>query len=100
MPMSWTGRVIGWPWNDHFIMAGVSIVGAIASTSSPATALIRAMTSSEFRKPSKSRDSTMTSARTPWSRSRIFSENPAITEFTTIIVATPSITLITLASAM
>jgi hypothetical protein len=28
------------------------------------------------------------------------SENPAMTELTTIIVATPSITLITLASAM
>ena len=36
MPMSWTGLVIGWPRNDHFIIAGVSIVGAIATTSSPA----------------------------------------------------------------
>ena len=36
----------------------------------------------------------------PCRRSRILSANPAITEFTTIIVATPSITLITLAIAM
>ena len=100
IPINWTCRVIGWPWNDHFIRAKVSIVGAIATTSSPATVLIRAITSSELRNPSKSRDSTITSARTPWSRSRIFAENPAITEFTTIIVATPSITLTTLASAI
>ena len=100
MPMICTCRVIGWPLKVHLISPITSIVGAIASTSSPATCLIRAITSSEFQNPSRSYDSTTTSARTPWSRSRILSANPAITELTTIIVATPSITLTTLASAM
>ena len=47
-----------------------------------------------------SSDSTITSARTPCRRVCIFSANPAITELTTIMVATPSITLTTLARAM
>ena len=88
------------PGNGNFIRPNVSIVGAIASTWSPATSLIRAITSSALVNPSRSYDSTTTSASTPCSRSRILAENPAITELTTIIVATPSITLTTLASAM
>ncbi len=58
------------------------------------------MTASGLSKPSRLRDSTTTSASTPCKRSHILDENPAITELTTIIVATPSITLTMLASAM
>ena len=44
--------------------------------------------------------STMTSERIPWMRSCISVVNPAITLLTTIIVATPSVTLTIDARAM
>ena len=44
--------------------------------------------------------STTMSARIPWIRSRISVANPAITLLTTIMVATPSITLTMLAIAI
>ena len=58
------------------------------------------MTASALAKPSKSYDSIVMSESAPWMRSRIFSENPAMTALTTIIVATPSRTLTMLARAM
>ena len=79
----------------------VSIVGAIASTSVAGDLPGSAPSPRRGCRSRRGRcDSTTTSARTPCSRSRIFSEKPAMTELTTIIVATPSITLMMLASAM
>ncbi len=45
MPMSWIGRVITSPLTRKWRMPGHSIVGAMASTSLPATSSIRPMTS-------------------------------------------------------
>lgn len=100
--MTWTSRVIisSLPPIGIDRMPTVCTAGAIATTSSPATSLIRAITWSGSLNPLKERASTTTSAMIPWSRVRIRSANPAMTLLTTINVATPSITLTTLASAM
>ncbi len=100
-PKILTGQVVGSPFGSQiWIMPIVSMAGAIACTSPPTAAKIRAITTSGLPNPSKSIDSTIISESEPWMRSRILSENPPMTAFTTIIVATPSITLTTLASAM
>ena len=58
------------------------------------------MCQAAFGKPSEACDSSTTSERMPWMRLRISWVKPAMTLLTTIIVATPSITLIMDASAI
>ena len=82
------------------IAAGTTTVGVIPSISPPHTSMIRAMCPSASGNPSAERESTVISESTPWMRSSISVANPLITAFTTIIVATPSVTLMIDAKAI
>jgi len=78
----------------------VVTVGVIPAIASPATRRISRMCHSGSWKPESEWVAKTMSERIPWIRSCISCENPAITALTTIIVATPSVTLITLANAI
>jgi len=100
MPITCTLCVIHWPRNWKLSMAGTTTVGVIPTMSSPTILRISSMWRAGSRKPSRLRDSNTTSERIPWIRFLISVVKPCITLLTTIIVATPSITLMIDASAM
>src|SRR3569833_448321 len=81
-------------------MAGTCTVGVIPSIELPATLRICCMCHSGSANPSRPFASNVTSERIACRRSFISCEKPAMTLLTTIIVATPSVTLTIEARAM
>ena len=75
-------------------------MGVMASMESPDIRRISSMCHWASRMPLKLRDSRTTSESNPWMRFCISEVNPSITLLTTIIVATPKVTLTMDTSAM
>ena len=100
MPINITCRVSHWPRTWKLSMAGTATVGVMPSMSPPAARVISSMCHFGSWKPESEWLSNTRSERMPWIRVCISWEKPAITALTTIIVATPSITLATHTSAI
>ena len=100
MPISVMGRVVNWPANGNVISPQTSTVAVMPAIFSPATLRTCLNISRAFSAPSSEFVSITMSERSPWMRLRISEVKPFITLLTTIIVATPSITLRIEASAM
>jgi hypothetical protein len=100
MPMNMICRVIHWPRTWKLSIAGTATVGVMPAIWSPAARRISSMCHCGSWKPESEWLSKTRSERMPWIRVCISCEKPAITALTTIIVATPSVTLTTLASAI
>ena len=93
MPMSVMGRVVYWPAKGNVIRPQTSTVAVMPLILSPATLRTSANIFRAFSAPLSELVSTTMSERSPWMRLRISEVKPFITLLTTIIVATPSMTL-------